>query len=254
MFSFNCCGPHAGEPNCGSAAGYAVRTLLAWLFSLLFGAVLIGLILNQQANPASFVMPLLPGFAPGAGLVLAVIGVVVGIPLALFVLYRLFIWWLKRMLCPVFCPIAAALRQVMAFIDAIIQQIDGVTGSIASFAVDMQTAFTNLGNVAIPDIPAMTKPLSDAAALLPNIGNLVPKIIDEAAMNANHQVDQLYANFSSDVGKVIGNLNALAVPLNLVSSGLASVRSFIGLAASALENFCCCCGHGKEQKYPHPKQ
>lgn len=251
MFPCNSCGgQHPGLLQCGPSAWYAVRTVLAWLFSLIFGAVLIGLILNQQANPGGFVMPLLPGFNAGSGLVLMLIGLAIGIPLGLYVLYRLFMWSLRRMLCPVFCPIAAALRQVMAFIDGIIHQIDGVTGNIASFAGDMQTAFTNLGNVAIPDIPAMAKPLSDAAALLPSIGNLVPKIIDDAAINANRQVDQLYANFSNDVGKVIGNLNALAVPLNLVSSGLASVRSFIGLAASALENFCCCCGHRKDQKYP----
>jgi hypothetical protein len=255
MSIFNCC--TGGQPprddgtHCGGGAWQAVRTLGDFIGSLVILAILIALFIGRLRDPAGFVMPVVPWL--GAGGPWLALAVVVLVPLGLFILYRIFMWWLRRMLCPVFCPMAAALRQAAKFIDDIVAQIDQVRTGIESFGTQMRTALDKLGNVAIPDIPTMAKPLSDAAALLPNIGSLVPKIIDNSAIHANRQIDQLYGSFTTDVTGFMNHLAALSAPLGMVGAGLSSVGAFIGQAAAALESFCCCCESGREEKAPYVK-
>ncbi len=239
-----------GQQNCGSAAWFSIRTIFTWLLFLFLGVMLIGLFITYRLNPGIVPGAVLPAvMSPLSSWLIGILLLFVGFPMLIYFLSKLFLMWLRRLLCPIFCPIAAALREIVVQIDGVMQQIDAAVSGISTFSSNLQSFFTNLGNVGVPNIQGMVSTLSqDAQTLLGT--NFVPDLINDGSTGAQNAINTLYSGLTNDVTTVIGNINDLSVPMQVVKSGLSAMKGFLNLIISALETFCCCCDSGKDGKNP----
>jgi hypothetical protein len=237
--------------NCGKAALSVITIVFGLILILFLGIIITGIIINNNTNPPSQIFSFV---SENARVVWFVIGCAVFLIVTIMTFFLLrfyFVAMIKKMLCPIFCPIASTIREIALFITDAMQQIDTFINGMDTFSTNLNKLFSELGNVPITDdINRTLHRLSEAIPGGLNPLGYVPKTIQGDITAVKKNVQTLSVNFTHNLASVISNLTTLKAPLLAIRTGLNGVNSVLLTVASILENFCCCCNtKGLQPKY-----